>query len=55
MIFDNTIYVILAVIALAVSVGIGAYFAYSCCYFKKDITRVKFGTHTQWDCAQTII
>ena len=50
-----TICVILAAIALAISIGIGAYFAYSCWYLKKDVTHVKFGTGTQWNCTQTPI
>ena len=50
-----TICVILAVIALAISIGIGAYFAYSRWYLKKDVTRIKFGTCTQWNCTQTTI
>ena len=39
--------VVLAVIALAISMGTGANFAYSRWYLKKDITRVRFGTRTQ--------
>ena len=53
-----TICVILTVIALATSIGIGAYFAYffySPWCLKKDVTRIKFGTRTQWNCAQTTI
>ena len=50
-----TICVILAVIALAISIGIGAYFAYSLWYLKKDVTQIKFGTRTQWNCTQTTI
>ena len=50
-----TICVILAVIALAISIGIGAYFTYSRWYLKKDVTRNKFGTGSQWNCAQTTI
>ena len=42
-----TIYVVLAVIVLTISIGIGAYFVYSRWYLKKDITHVKFGTRTQ--------
>ena len=45
-----TICVILAVIALAINIRIGSYFAYSFWYLKKDITCVKFGT-----CAQKTI
>ena len=42
--------VVLAVIAITVSIGIGAYFAYKYMnhwYLKKDVTRIKFGTRTQ--------
>ena len=46
--------VVLVVIALAISVGTGAYFVYSRWYLK-NITHVKFGTGTQWKCAQTTI
>ena len=46
---------ILAVIALAISIGIGGYFAFSHWYLKKDVTCIKFGTCTQWNCAQTTI
>ena len=34
--------VILAAIALAISIGVSAYFAYSCWYFKKDVIQIKF-------------
>ena len=47
--------VVLIVITLAISFGIGAYFVYSCWYLKGDITCGKFGTHTQWNCTQTTI
>ena len=50
-----TICVILAVIALAISIGIGAYFAYFRWYLKKGVTHVKFGICTQWNGAQTTI
>ena len=50
-----TICVILAVIALAISIGIGAHFAYSRSYLGEDVTRIKFGTRTQWNCPQTTI
>ena len=30
--------------SLAISIGIGAYFAYSRWYLKKDVTHVKFST-----------
>ena len=42
-----TICVVLAVIALPISIGIAAYFAYSRWYLKKDITRVRFDTRVQ--------
>ena len=50
-----TVCVVLAVTALATSIGIGAYFAYSCWSFKKDVTRIKFGTRAQWNYIQTTI
>ena len=31
------------------------YFVYSDWYLKKDITLIKFGARTQWNCAQTTI
>ena len=49
-VYSYTICVILAVIALTISIGIGAYFAYKFInhsYFKKYVIRVKFGTCTQ--------
>ena len=48
--YSYTISVILAVIALTISIGIGAYFVYKYInhsYFKKCFIRVKFGTCTQ--------
>ena len=39
--------IVLAVIAVGISVGIGAYFVYSRWCIKKDITRFKFGIRTQ--------
>ena len=48
-VYSYTICVVLAVIALAVSIGIGAYFVYSRWYLK-NITRVKFDTRIQWNC-----
>ena len=45
----NTICVVLAVTALAINIGIGAYFTYKCMthwYLKADIIRVTFGTRT---------
>ena len=50
-----TIFVILAVIVLAISIGIGAYFAYSRWYLKQDVTHIKFGPRTRCNCAQTAI
>ena len=50
-----TICVILAVIVLTISIGIDAYFVYFRWYLKKDITCVKFGARTQWNCTQTTI
>ena len=44
---SNTIFVILAVIASAISIEIGSYFVYSRWHLRKDVTHVKFGTHTQ--------
>ena len=29
------------------NIGIGSYFIYFHCYLKKDVIRVKFGTHTE--------
>ena len=46
-----SICIILAVTALAISIVVGAYFAYS--HWHKDVSRIKFGTRTQWNCAQT--
>ena len=45
-----TLCVVLAVIVLTISIGIDAYLAYKYMnhwYFKKDVTRIKFGTLTQ--------
>ena len=50
-----TIWVILAVIALVISTGTFAYFAYSRWYLKKYFTRIKFGTRNQWNCTRTTI
>ena len=46
-VYSYTICVVLAVIILTISIGIGAYFVYSCWYSRKDVTHVKFGTLTQ--------
>ena len=50
-----TICVILAAIALAISIGIGAYFAYFRWYLKIGVTHAKFGICAQWNGAQTTI
>ena len=42
-----TICIVLDVIALAISIGIGAHFVFSRWYLKKDVIRVTFGTRTQ--------
>ena len=42
-----TLYIVLYSIFFTINVGIGSYFLYFHCYLKKDITCVKFGTHTQ--------
>ena len=48
-----TVCVISAVMALAIIIGAGAYFAYFCCwYLQKDAPRIKFGTRPQWNCIQ---
>ena len=41
--------IIFSVTALAISIVVGAYFAYS--HWHKDVSRIKFGTRTQWNCA----
>ena len=51
-VFSYAICVVLAVIALAINIGIWAYFVYSRWYLKKDVICVKFGTHTQCNCIQ---
>ena len=51
-VWSYKIYSILAVIALAMSIGVGAYFAYSCLYLKRDVTLIKFGACTQWNWMQ---
>ena len=43
-----TLFVVLSVIVLTISIEIGACFAYKYMnhwYLKKDVTRIKFGTH----------
>ena len=38
---DGNECVVLVLIVLRISIGIGAYFVYSCWYLKKDVTRDK--------------
>ena len=45
-----TICLVLTVIALAISFGIATYFCLLSLVLKKDVTRVTFGTRTQWNC-----
>ena len=54
-VFSYIICVVFTVIALAIIIVISAYFVYSHWHLKEDITRVTFGTRTQWNCAQTTI
>ena len=42
-----TLYVVLFSIFFIINVGIGSYFLCLYWYLKKDVIRVKFGTHTQ--------
>ena len=42
-----TLYIMLFSIIFTINVGIATYFVYSHWYLKKDVTHVKFGTHTQ--------
>ena len=42
-----TLYITLFSVIFTINVGIGTYFVYSHWYLKKDITRIKFGAHTQ--------
>ena len=42
-----TLSIALFSLIFTINVGIGTYFAYSHWYLKKDITCIKFGTHTQ--------
>ena len=46
-----TICVTLAVMALAISIEVAAYFAYSRWYLKKNVACIS--THNQWNCPQT--
>ena len=50
-----TICVALIAIALAISIGIVTYFSLFSLVHKKDVTRIRFGTGAQWNCAQTTI
>ena len=40
-------FVVSIVVVFAINIGIGAYFVYSHWCLKKDVTRVRFSTHTQ--------
>ena len=42
-----TLYIVLFSILFTINGGIGAYLVYFHWYLKKDVIRVKFGTHTQ--------
>ena len=42
-----TLYIVLFSIIFTISIGIATYFVYSYWYLKNDVTRIKFGTHTQ--------
>ena len=42
-----TLYDVLILLLFTINVGIGSYFLYFYWYLKKDVTRVRFGTHTQ--------
>ena len=50
-----TICVVLTVIALAISIGIGVLFCLFSLLLRNDVTHVKFATRTQWNCAQRTI
>ena len=41
------IYVVIIAIVFTIWIGIGTYFVYFHWYLKNDVTRIKFGTHTQ--------
>ena len=49
------LYIVLLSTIFTINVRKCAHFAYSHWYLKKDITRGKFGTRTQWNCIQTTI
>ena len=42
-----TLCIVLFSIVFMINIGIGTYFLYFHWYLKKDVIRVKFGTHTQ--------
>ena len=44
---SGTLHIALFSILFTVNFGIGTYFVYFHCYLKKDVTRIRFGTHTQ--------
>ena len=41
------LYIVLFSVLFTINVGIGTYFIYFHWYLKRDVTPVKFGTHTQ--------
>ena len=44
---NTVLYIVLFSVIFIINVGIGTYFIYLHWSLKKDVTRVKFGTHTQ--------
>ena len=47
-----TPHIVLLLIIFTINIGIGRYFLYVHWYLKEDVTHVKFGTRTQWNCIQ---
>ena len=47
--------VIVYTVLFTINVGIGSNFLYFHWLLKEDVTHVKFGTRTQWNCIQTTI
>ena len=50
-----TPYIMLFAILFTINIGIGSCFLYFHWYLKEDVTCVKFGTRTQWNCIQATI
>ena len=50
-----TPYMMLFAILFTMNIGIGSCFLYFHWYLKEDVTCVKFGTRTQWNCIQATI